>query len=380
MEQALGHATHYENFRRGIEHDPGLTAEWLPIPFAAAGLERFVPALRSNWSIRASWRARRALAAARRRGPLDVVFFHTQVTSLFSVGTMHETPSVISMDATPINYDSLGEFYGHHQAPNTFLERQKYKLNRRAYQAAAGLVTWSNWAKRSLVDDYGVDSACVRVIPPGASSTYFQVGARRVRTIGADATSPTRILFVGGDFARKGGQLLIDLMRSPVGLQCQLDIVSNVESPAMPNVSVHRGLTANSGALQDLFARADLFALPTYADCLGIVVEEAAASGLPSIVTNVGGVPESVVDGESGIVIPTGDAAALQQAVVALVGDPSRRHQMGRAAHRLATTRFNADENNHAIVDFLKETTAASKLRTPKSITIVPHHVGLVEP
>src|SRR5262249_52045583 len=143
------------------------------------GPERFVPMLRSNWSVRASWRARRALDAASARRPIQAAFFHSQVTSLFSTGFMRRVPSIISMDATPINYDSVGEHYGHAAARGGFLDRKKYQLNLQAFHAAAGLVAWSDWARRSLIDDYGIDSRRIRVIPPGAPPRFFAIGDAR---------------------------------------------------------------------------------------------------------------------------------------------------------------------------------------------------------
>src|SRR5438045_3222812 len=82
MEQALGHATHYSNFRLTAEQQPDVNPVWLPIPFAVSGPARFAPLFRSNWSVRASWRARRALAATRAHEPVDAVLFHTQTTAL----------------------------------------------------------------------------------------------------------------------------------------------------------------------------------------------------------------------------------------------------------------------------------------------------------
>src|SRR5215813_14365560 len=109
MEQALGHVTHARNLRTLVDHRQDVASTWLPISVDVRGAARFVPVLRSIWSVRASWRARRALGAAVRHTPLDALVFHTQVTALFSVGLMRRLPTVVSLDATPINYKSVGE-------------------------------------------------------------------------------------------------------------------------------------------------------------------------------------------------------------------------------------------------------------------------------
>jgi hypothetical protein len=148
MEQTLGHVTHARNLRAALIEQTCIAPTWLPIPFEVRGASRFLPLLRSNWSARASWRAHRALTSALSRMPHQALFFHTQVVSLFSAGLMQRIPSVVSLDATPINYDLLGQHYGHRAAGGGLLDRQKYRLNRRAFQSAAVLVSWSEWARR----------------------------------------------------------------------------------------------------------------------------------------------------------------------------------------------------------------------------------------
>jgi glycosyltransferase involved in cell wall biosynthesis len=284
-----------------------------------------------------------------------MLFFHTQVTSLFSVGLMRSVPTVISMDATPINYDSLGEYYDHRPTGAGAIERQKYLLNRRAFHAARGIVAWSNWARRSLMGDYGIDAAKIRVIPPGAAPIFFEIGKNREPANDSTVEHRVQLLFVGGDFRRKGGPLLLELMRGPLGEVCDLHLVTQVDVEPQPHVHVYRGLQPNGARLRELYARADLFVLPTYADCLGLVLEEAAAARLPVVTTSVGPLLESVTHNETGLVVPPGDRHALHAAIATLVDHPDRRVRMGRAARALAQRKFDARRNHRALLDFLHE-------------------------
>jgi N-acetyl-alpha-D-glucosaminyl L-malate synthase BshA len=84
-----------------------------------------------------------------------------------------------------------------------------------------------------------------------------------------------------------------------------------------------------------------LFASDSESFCLGIL--EAMSFGRPSVATRVGGIPEVVEDGISGLLVPPGDAAGLARAVEALISDPARRAAMGAAAQHRATDRFSAD-------------------------------------
>lgn len=358
MEQTLGHVTHARNLAAALNARPEVTPVWLPITFDVQGMARFLPLYRGNWSVRASWRARRALDGALKRGPLDALLFHTQVTSLFSVDRMRQIPTVISLDATPINYDDVTRHggYEHAIAGDGFVDRQKFQMNRRAFQAAATLVPWSAWAKRSLVQDYGVDPSRIEVLAPGANTAFFDLGQRRVaqERVG-EPGSPVRVLFVGGDWRRKGGpQLLAALQGLPSGTW-HLDVVTKDPVQQTESVRVHHGVGPNSRELLALFAQADIFVLPSLGECLAVVLMEATAAGLPVVTTQVGALGEAVRPGETGAIVPPNDVAALREALGVLVGDGDMRIRMGRAGHALALERFVAADNNRRLLDIIAE-------------------------
>jgi N-acetyl-alpha-D-glucosaminyl L-malate synthase BshA len=95
--------------------------------------------------------------------------------------------------------------------------------------------------------------------------------------------------------------------------------------------------------IEDYLQAADLglFTSDSESFCLSIL--EAMCFGCPSVATRVGGIPEVVEDGISGLLVPPGDAAELARAVEALIADPARRAAMGAAARRRAMERFSAD-------------------------------------
>jgi len=311
--------------------------------------------MRNNWSVRASWRARRGLNAVLRQQPHDVLFFHTQVTALFSTSLIERYPSVVSLDATPIGYDQMGASYGHRPAGDGFLDRRKFEMNRRVFNAADRLVAWSDWARRSLVDDYGADPDKIAVVAPGASAGFFEIGRRRRELLAVRSSeTPVRVLFVGGDFQRKGGQLLLDVMRTELGQRCELHVVTTQSVPQTPNVFVHRA-GPNSPELIQLFETADLFVLPSFGDCLALVLMEAAAAGLPIITTDVGALSEAVRDRESGLVVPPGDALALKAALSAIVDDRALRQRMGVASADIGHQKFDAARNNAQLLSLLAE-------------------------
>ena len=82
----------------------------------------------------------------------------------------------------------------------------------------------------------------------------------------------------------------------------------------------------------EMLSACDLFALASHWEGAPMAVIEAMAARLPVVATAVGGVPELVVDGVTGLLTPPGDAAALAAALAALADDPERRRRLGEAA------------------------------------------------
>lgn len=348
MEQTLGHVTHDRNLRRWACDHAGLDPVWMPIEFDARDAWQRVPVVRTNWTMRASLRARTRVAPLVRAGSLDGLLFHTQVTSVFAGAAMRRVPTVVSLDATPLNLDTIGAAYEHAPSRSRGLEALKNSLNRKAFLSAAHLVTWCRWASESLVKDYGADPSRITVIPPGIDLTRWRPG------IGNRSGGNVRLLFVGGDFRRKGGAVLLDAYRAELSGRCTLDIVTRESVGAVPEgVRVHHGLTANSPDLLALYIQADLFVFPTLGDCLPIAVMEAMAAGLPVVAARVGALDEQVVDGVTGFLVPADDAAALADKVSLLASDPPLREDMGRAGRARAEELFDGERNYRALIDLI---------------------------
>jgi glycosyltransferase involved in cell wall biosynthesis len=359
MEQTLGHVTHAKNLQDWIEKDPDVIPTWIPVSYEKKDRWDRIPLVKSNWTLRASLRAREQVLAALGSARLDGLFCHTPVTALFSQHLMADIPTVVSMDATPLNFDDIGMPYGH--TPSSFkpLEAFKNALNRRVFRKSRKLITWCDWAKDSLEADYGVDAGKIAVIPPGVDLDKWK-SAR-----GNEERRPLRLLFVGGDFLRKGGDTLLEAFRTSLQQECELDIVTRdqVNTNGLRGVRVHHGLGSNAPELMALYAHADIFVFPTLADVLPLVLMEAMASGLPVITTAVGAVREQVDHGVNGFLIPPGDAKALAEAALKLVRDPALRHTMSVAARQCADQKFNASKNYARVLDVCKQCVDADRLR-----------------
>jgi glycosyltransferase involved in cell wall biosynthesis len=359
LEQALGHRVHGATLERMASRHPGVAATIVPISPRPRRLPGRWPMV-DNWSFQASRATRAALHSQLRQGRPDAVYIHTQVASLFVADVMRVVPTVVSLDATPLNYDSLGESYGHSRQASA-LERAKLALNRRALQSARAVVAFSSWAADSAVDDYGVDQDRVRVIPSGVDLDVFGPAD------GDRPPGPLRVLFVGGDFVRKGGADLLQAV-ARLGTPAEVDVVT-AETPAqLPpgiTVRVHKGLRPESPELAALYRRADVFCFPTYGDCSPRVIAEAMASGLPVVATDVGGISDMVVDAHSGLLVPVRSPERLADALGRLARRPEERRHMGEAGLRLARTHHDAARNAELLFDLLRGCSSDGEHRLP---------------
>ena len=115
--------------------------------------------------------------------------------------------------------------------------------------------------------------------------------------------------------------------------------------------------------MRELMSASDLVALPSFAEALPTVLMEAAAAGRPVVATRVGGVPEVVEDGCTGILVPPGDPRALAEAMAALLVDPERARAYGAMARRRARDRFGIEPHAERTLDLWSRLTTAARRR-----------------
>jgi glycosyltransferase involved in cell wall biosynthesis len=100
-----------------------------------------------------------------------------------------------------------------------------------------------------------------------------------------------------------------------------------------------------------LLAGCDVFCLPSSAEGLPVVVLEAMAAARPVVASAVGGTPEAVVDGETGVLVPPGDADALAAALADVLADPARARTLGEAGRERVLREFSAQRATERILD-----------------------------
>ncbi len=193
----------------------------------------------------------------------------------------------------------------------------------------------------------GIDPARIAVFGRGTDTARFGPERRsRLMRARLGARGGTVLLYVGRLSPEKGLFLLADAFRRASAGRPDLRLALVGEGPAREGLAralagtPHRFVgPLRGGDLAAAYASADLFCLPSATETFGQVVTEAAASGLPAVVLGAGAAAEHVADGDSGLVVPADDAAALAAAIARLAGDPELRAAMGARARARALRR-----------------------------------------
>ena len=343
VEYEIGHVTFAKTMQEAVATDPDVEAEWLLLRSKPeAGWQKRLLADR-NYTFQMGLRVR--LGVERHRKNLDCFLIHTQTAALLCWRLMGSLPTVISTDATPRNIDELSSAYLHRQG-SALEEEAKRKIIGSLFSRARFVVPSSEWAARSLVEEYHVGRQRIKVVKSGLHLDRWPVVDR-------PDTSVPRLLFVGGDFARKGGEEMMAALEA-VDLPWALDVVTKSDVASSERVRVHRNIGPNDPALHELYQKADIFVFPSRGDAVPWVVLEAMGATLPVLSTRVGAIPEMVTDGRTGIITDAGDVAGLRDALVRLLRDPSLRRQMGRAGRSVIETEHDASKTSAQMLGVMK--------------------------
>lgn len=197
----------------------------------------------------------------------------------------------------------------------------------RIYAAARTCAAASRWTADSLRSDYDVAPEQIAIVGFGAN--HRPVAGER------DWSAP-RFLFVGIDWERKGGPLLLRAfarVREAIPA-ATLDVIGGHPTLRQDGVRFHGVLSQerehDAALVRELFAAATCFVMPSLVEPFGIAYVEAAAAGVPSIGSRVGG-PADVIGPDGGVVVPPSDERALVDAMLRLA-DPAVARRAGEAA------------------------------------------------
>jgi alpha-maltose-1-phosphate synthase len=294
------------------------------------------------------------LSMAAGAAPADLVHSHTWYANLAGhlASLLYGIPHVVTVHSLeplrPWKAEQLGGGY----ALSSWCERT-------AVESAAAVIAVSRGMRDDLLAVYpAVPPDRVRIIHNGIDAAEYSPdpAADVLERYGVDPGAPT-VVFVGRVTRQKG---LPVLLRAAADIDPAAQLVICAGQADTPEIEAEvsdlaRQLRASRGGVIwiagmlakreviQLLSHATVFACPSLYEPLGIVNLEAMACGTAVVGSRVGGIPEVVADGETGLLVPPGDPAALARAINALVTDERRAAEMGWLGRKRAAADFSWD-------------------------------------
>lgn len=253
--------------------------------------------------------------------------------------------------------------------PNSWLTTW---LQRRLFSTTTMAVAVSRAVRDWAAAHYGLPDARIRVVHPGHDVARFaapRAGARERLRAALDVNQSAPVIMVTGRLAsaQKGQELLIralpDILR-----QCPSAVLIVVgDGPDRATLEALVGelglgravrLLGHRDDIPDLLAATDVLVVPSLCeDAFPFTALEGLAAGRPVVASAAGGLPEIVRDGETGLLVPKGDASALVDATLRLLRDPALAHRLGRAGSAF-TARFSIETHMEELTGLYEEIAA----------------------
>jgi glycosyltransferase involved in cell wall biosynthesis len=258
--------------------------------------------------------------------------FTFQIQSLFD-GSIDGIPHYVYTDHTHLANLSYPGFDRRNLFSDAWIRCEKS-----IYENATTVFTMSNNMSRSVVSEYGVSPERVLCVYSGPN-----IDISSEHDVVHDSAA-IRILFVGVDWFRKGGDILVDAFAELCDdyPALQLTIVGCVP-PEAEKLNA-RISVAGRVPIQDVgryFQESDIFCMPTRLEPFGIVFIEAMAYRLPIIATHTGALPDLVEDNVNGMLVESENVDSLVNALRTMIDHPELRQEMGRNGHQRYLERFN---------------------------------------
>jgi len=227
------------------------------------------------------------------------------------------------------------------------------RYERSVFAKSALINCMSEWARRSIIDDYGITDPGRTVACPMGT----EIPARwKDYDAPHEPGRPVRLVMVGNPWGRKGGPRLLRWHQEHWKDRAELHIVCK-DAPLgnAPEGVVWHPFVERDTLIGELLPSMDVFVLPTHRDQGSWVIAEAASVGLPSVGTRMAGIPDVLVHGRTGYLCGVDDEGDFIDRVSELIADRALRERMGRAARAFAVEKLDRDRVHKVAIDRLVE-------------------------
>jgi len=378
-ENTLGHASYLLPFVNELRRRPelGITPVLMnatPLParlafrasFSIRGLRKWgLDFHNSRWRMAVSRYVRDQLVPLVDRSQIDAIVVNTQSVALALAEITRRAPVFVCLDAT-FHQLSGSHWFAPNAASRFFLPMTTAVLRnreRKILERASGLFAWSEGVRSSLISDYGCDPERVTVLPP---STNLHNRSRK-----QPKNDRPQILFIGGDFRRKGGNVLMDCYRRWFSTTCDLHVVTQSCIEGGPGIYIHRDIAPYSDAWFERWHAADVFVFHSALETFGIVLVEALAFEVPVISADVGAARFVLAEGNAGCLLrcqsdETISSEVLAEALTRVLLDRAETRQRSTAGRKQVEELFDLSRNTERLAARLK---GGHSGRVPRSVS-----------
>jgi glycosyltransferase involved in cell wall biosynthesis len=235
-------------------------------------------------------------------------------------------------------------------------------IEKKAFENCDLLLFSSDWAANSAKNDYHIDGKKIKVVPFGANIDIERTEDAIKNIIEHKSMDECRLLFIGVDWERKGGAIAVKIAEylHHNNIKVHLDIAGIRDMPGnLPDYVSNHGYISKKAEggqkqLDDLFAKAHFFVLPTRQECFGVVFSEAASYALPCIATKTGGVKTAVRDDVNGKTFDLDAPVEVYgQYIAQLFQDKDAYKKLCYSTFNEYQTRLNWDVIGRQIIDYI---------------------------
>lgn len=296
--------------------------------------------------------------------------------------------------ATPfvVTFHALGHVRRLHQGGSDNFPLERLAIEEHVVAEADAIIAECPQDHEDLQSFYGADPMRLRTIPCGFDPEEFAPLDRATAraALGLPPKEPI-ILQLGRMVPRKGVDNVIRglaCLRREYGLHARLLVVggeARFPDPALTPelgrlqvVAVDEGVedavtfvgSRGRSELRTFYAAADVFVTTPWYEPFGITPIESMACGIPVVGSNVGGIKFTVVDGQTGYLVPPDDASALAERLARLLGQPALRRKFGYRAIRRARAQFTWKRVATDVAAIYEEVVAANELASPLPLDV----------
>lgn len=210
---------------------------------------------------------------------------------------------------TDATFASLLNFYNKYTFLPDELVKEGHFLEKEALNSCSLAIYSSDWAAQSAINFYKTDPQKVKVVPFGANIEHSRSFQDIKQIVSSRSNIECNLLFIGMSWERKGGDLAVKVAKelNSSGLRTKLHVVGikNLKMDPQPDFVINHGFISKSTEegklrLEKLFSESHFLIVPSRAEAYGLVFCESSSFGLPSLTTNVGGIPTVVKDDVNG--------------------------------------------------------------------------------